>query len=592
MRLKQLIIKNIGVFSGTRLIDLDHNLTVIYGKNFSGKSTLVRALYFALCGKTLTTGIKQKDIVAAGMNTGTVGITYTIQDDIFRIYRSTKGDIQEQVLRNQIWLPVDSSPLPLLNFHQWQVGCFLKEEELGEFLTQAPANRRDLLYQLLGMGSLMAARDTFVNFRRFVKSAEKSAISKQKALGSGIRHDCRNELNEKLTRIKILEEKIQRITGESENHHFYIAIEKTRSNLSLKRQELLKEITDALSDFKNTTEVNDLLNKLTERLSLRDQYITQITIQQGLHSALANQLKKEDESMITLHKMKDDPCCPICKQTLSKDQLKNLVTDIGNRKQELLNEIGDVEAKEKELNKALDLLNNLAEKHADLKERSIRLQSLNSKLAEIDEQLIKLSSKTDDIDDANGKEYIAHQHELDILNEELKILQTNQALFEHQQSEIQRADYEVCTTEHNRLFSEWITDALDMTIKSTMGVSLRNVGEEIHECLKKFDLLLCQEAKFNLEKTQLLPDLENRSFHALSGSEKAILYLLLKVGISRLIPGADFLILDSPIAYLDSVRREHLRTFLLSLLPEKQIILFTNDLDFANLINTGRRVNL
>ena len=155
MRIRQLTIKDIGVFSGIRRFDFDHHLTVIYGKNFSGKSTLLRAIYFALCGKILNAGIKAKDIVSDGAKSGTVGITYAINDHLFRIYRSTKGDLQEEQFKDQIWQSIESSALPPLNFHQWQVGCFLKEEELGEFLSLTSANRRDLLHQLLGVESLI-----------------------------------------------------------------------------------------------------------------------------------------------------------------------------------------------------------------------------------------------------------------------------------------------------------------------------------------------------------------------------------------------------------------------------------------------------
>ena len=51
MKIKRLIVKNFGIFRGTRSFDFDDDVVVIYGENFTGKTTLVRALYFALCGK-------------------------------------------------------------------------------------------------------------------------------------------------------------------------------------------------------------------------------------------------------------------------------------------------------------------------------------------------------------------------------------------------------------------------------------------------------------------------------------------------------------------------------------------------------------
>jgi DNA repair exonuclease SbcCD ATPase subunit len=593
MRIQQLTIKDIGVFSGIRRFDFDQHITVIYGKNFSGKSTLMRAIYFALCGKILTAGIKTKDIVSDGAKSGTVGITYTVHDILFRIYRSTKGDIQEEQFKDQIWHPAKSAVLPPLNFHQWQVGYFLKEEELGEFLSLTSANRRDLLHQLLGVENLMAARNIFIDYRRFAKNAEKSAIAKRNALGSGVLPDYRDELNEKLSQIKAIEEKIQNIKDYTENYRLVVELEKTKSALTMKQQTVREKITNTLSDFNSVQELNKVLKELSYRLAVRDEHLNQISIQQGKRNTLINQLKNEEDVMMSINKMQNDPFCPTCRQTVSSDQRNKLVADIEIRKQKLRNEIQEAETKEKELTKALLLLNQLAERYADLKERSIHLQHLNDELAEIEQQLAELSTKTDHtLVHASSKELLELKQTFDEQKASLKTLETNHALLERRRVEIQKADYEIHATSHNRLFSEWITDALDMTLKSTMGMPLRQIEKEIYNCLKNFGLLQAKDVSLNLEKAQLLPDLENRSFHALSGGEKSILYLLLKVGVSHFMKGADFLIVDNPSMYLDDLRRENLRDYFLSLSTERQIILFTNDLNLANLITSGKRIDL
>lgn len=593
MRIEQLTIKNVGVFSGIQRFDFDHHVTVIYGKNFSGKSTLLRAVYFALCGKILTAGMKIKDIVSDGVKSGTVGITYAINDSLFRIYRSTKGDIQEEQFKDQIWSPTENSALPSLNFHQWQVGCFLKEEELGEFLSLTSANRRDLLHQLLGVENLIAARDIFIDFRRFSKGVEKSAIAKRNALGASMLHDYRDELNNNRSQIKAIETKIQAIKDNAEDYRFGLELENTKADLTRKQQAVRENIKKTLSDFNSIQELNKVQKELSDRLDFRDEYIKQISIQQVKQNTLRNQLKNEEDVMQSISKMQNDPLCPTCHQTVSSEQRKKLVADIEIRKQQIKNEIHNAESKEKELTKALQLLNQLAERYTDIRERAIHLQHANAELLEIEKQLTELSIKTNEIrGNANGKELQEIQQTLHDLQESQKIVEMNQALFERQQSEIQKADHEIHSASHNRLFSEWIADALDMTIKSTMGMPLRKIEKEIYDCLRNFGLLHAEEISLDLEKTQLLPDFEKRGFHALSGSEKSILYLLLKVGVSRLMKGADFLIVDNPSMYLDDLRREYLRDYLLSLSREKQIIILTNDLKLANLITSGKRIDL
>jgi DNA repair exonuclease SbcCD ATPase subunit len=534
-----------------------------------------------------------KDIAADGMNSGTVGITYTIRDRLCRLYRSTKGDVQEEFFTDQRWHPTEGSALPQLNFHQWKVGYFLKEEELGEFLTQTPANRRDLLHKLLGVENLMAARDMFVNFRRYSKSLEKMSAARRSALSSGTGSDCAEELKERLTEVRALEEKIDMGNGRDENYRLFVELEKTRATFSSRREAISEEIKKSLSDFNDVTELNDMLKELANRLALRDQYLKQISTQQAMRTALINQLKNEDSLISSLNKTQKNQVCPTCLQIISPDQRNKLLDDIENKKLLLAKEIQKTESTEKELSKTLYLLDQLTEKYADLKERSARLQHFNQELDENEQQLAELSRKIDLIArNADCEESLELRNKLEKSKESLKVLETENALFERRLLEIKKADAEMLMTSHNRLFSEWITDALDMTIKSTMGVSLRQVERGIQGCLKSFDLLRGQNATLNLEKTQLLPDFSNRNFHSLSGSEKGILYLALKVEISRLMQGSDFMVLDSPSVYLDELRRERLRDYLLSLTPGKQIILLTNDLNFANLMTDGTRINL
>jgi exonuclease SbcC len=89
-----------------------------------------------------------------------------------------------------------------------------------------------------------------------------------------------------------------------------------------------------------------------------------------------------------------------------------------------------------------------------------------------------------------------------------------------------------------------------------------------------------------------MPDLDGRALQTLSGSEKTILYLSMKIALSRLMPGADFLVLDDPTLHLDETRRERLRDYLANLMSEKQVIVFTNDRGFAEQFANAKRINL
>ena len=52
MRLERIILKSFGCFD-RRDFDLSDGVNLIFGPNFSGKSTLVNAIFFALTGKPI-----------------------------------------------------------------------------------------------------------------------------------------------------------------------------------------------------------------------------------------------------------------------------------------------------------------------------------------------------------------------------------------------------------------------------------------------------------------------------------------------------------------------------------------------------------
>ena len=110
------------------------------------------------------------------------GIVYLSDGQTYLTQRWNSGVVKTDISRDQTWHGIDHSALPPLNSLQWQVGCFLKEEELGEFLTLTHTSRRDLLNQLLGMEDLMRVQERFIEVRRIAKREEKRALAHQDSI--------------------------------------------------------------------------------------------------------------------------------------------------------------------------------------------------------------------------------------------------------------------------------------------------------------------------------------------------------------------------------------------------------------------------
>jgi DNA repair exonuclease SbcCD ATPase subunit len=171
-------------------------------------------------------------------------------------------------------------------------------------------------------------------------------------------------------------------------------------------------------------------------------------------------------------------------------------------------------------------------------------------------------------------------------------LERQQMLYEQRRQTILSANRQAEMVTKHRLLSEWAADAVAHTVQAVVGISLKKADAEITACLQNFGLFHAQAQRIDLEKSQLMPDIDGRALQTLSGSEKTILYLSMKIALSRLMPGADFLVLDDPTLHLDETRRERLCDYLLSLPPEKQIILFTNERGFAEQFVNAKRIDL
>ena len=66
----------------------------------------------------------------------------------------------------------------------------------------------------------------------------------------------------------------------------------------------------------------------------------------------------------------------------------------------------------------------------------------------------------------------------------------------------------------------------------------------------------------------------------------------LKVALSKLMPGADFFVMDNPLLHMDEYRRNYLKGCISKMSKYKQIVLLTNDRGFADEFENSKRYNL
>jgi DNA repair exonuclease SbcCD ATPase subunit len=608
MKLKWVIVKNFGIFRGARSFDLDDDLVMIYGENFSGKTTLGRAIYFALCGKVLTTAIKPQEIVSSNEQSATAGVVYTHENATYRIYRSTKGDLKCEYFQHQQWQQQENNDLflPPLNPQQWQISCFLKEDELGEFLTKPPASRRDLLNQLLGIEQLLSVQDALINVRRLAKRLEKTAVSRQSSLRLDGVEDCARELAACRNTVVFLEGKLQQPEDADSRQRLYLEWKRQKDAVQIRLNALTAEYETLLSGFANHDELRNTVHQVSERLTERNQCIREAEIRTENRILLSTKLRQVEELLTNFQRLRGQEICPTCLQSLSEEHLHRLENTYREQCDELRFRLNKAETEERETRETLALFEQLASREADLRRRIEKMEFLQKDLQEARAQLETLEARLATIplpgEDGGGSantdvtatsnERLTWQCELDQARTRLKQLETQQAIFQEHRQNIETINRQASKATHHRLLSEWVADAVEQTLQTIVGASLKRVEENVIRCLQEFDLLRGCSRPLDLERSRLMPDINGHAFQALSGSEKVILYLGMKMAISQLMPGTDFMVLDNPTLHLDDLRREQMRDYLLRLISKKQIIILTNDKAFADSIGQGKHIEL
>ncbi|MDZ7289436.1 MAG: hypothetical protein ONB44_21880 [candidate division KSB1 bacterium] len=601
MKLEKLVVKNLGPYRDTRQFDLNGELTVFWGANFSGKSTLAKAIYFALTDKVLTTGLKPAALTSTGTASGTVGLFYQHNQKRFRIYRSTKGDLQIEQASGERWLPcteIAASTLPTLNHLQWRIGCFLHEDELGEFLVQPPANRRDLLNQLLGVEQLLKAQELFIEVRRLAKRREKTALGLQQSLRLEGLADRSADLQTAKNTVTKLEARLQALPGtasaEQPDERLRQTWEQAKAAAQNRLAQRQAQLDSIRAGFNHREELAAILQQSAQQLAQRDAAAHEAEKCTEWRITLASQLRQIDETLATLKNLQGRETCPTCQQPISPKLLEKLVAEYQARRRAILRDHDEAETKEHEARETVRLFDELARKQTGLEHRLQQWQQIETEIAltqtEIETWETKLTALAPLSSADQSREQL--QQELETQRRRLAELERQQALYEQRQQEILSANRQAEAVTRHRLLSEWAADALAQTVQAAIGISLKKAESEIVSCLQRFELFHAQPQKIDLEKSQLMPDLDGRALQTLSGSEKTILYLSMKIALSRLMPGADFLVLDDPTTHLDETRRERLRDYILTLTPQKQILLFTNDRSFAGQFTNANRIEL
>lgn len=627
MQLERIILKSFGCFD-RKDFDLNTGLNLIFGPNFSGKSTLVNAIFFSLTGKPIVPKVALSAVTQSGARSGTAGLNFFDQEQSYQLFRSTHGEVQLRVKAGEQWRILFTGKRSAdedlrkrfhFSYHHLAAASFLREGEIFEFLARQPADRRDVLYALLGIDRLMEVRRRFIEGRRVAKREEKRIQEQQRSIRVTTVKSHREEIAQVEAELKNVEGEYESLSNEGRESHeatLIAELKQTHARLQQQMEPLAQERVSVLSGFTDIAHlcgaIKDIESATAAARGLekqREEIIQRI-------GSLTSQIQTLTAECDALRQLisSDQGSCPTCHQPVQREVITKIVEDRESVNAAHQQELGEQQKILDEHTANVDALRKLNQRHQLLQSKVQILERVEAQFGELQREFKTVSDRlgtlqptrlpqsdtvTDQPPDAAQISERRRQlkYRIDSLRRRLVTLNKEEAVMAHKLEELQRTQDGARQILRTRLSFELACDGVEKTIVSLQQKILQPAEEELQHWLERMNLF--QFAQVDLKSQHLLPSLNvegfDRHLMLLSGSEKMILYLCFKAALSKALGNPGFFVFDDPTLHLDSERKGTMIMFLQQLAEEHQVIVTSNDPDMrdrlpeAHLIETAGR---
>ncbi len=622
MRLERIRLKTFGCFQ-QRDFELHNGINLIFGPNFSGKSTLVNAIFFTLTGKPIVPRVDSSAIKNAKAYSGTAGLQFVADGERYQLYRATEKRLQLRAEKSDGWhVLFDDKRIKAtetmlqerfgIRHEQLALTTFLREGEIFEFLARQSTTRRDVLHTLLGIDRLIEVRERFIDTRRIAKREQGRIRAHQNSLRFNARNDHKTEIARIEEKLRDLDAAYGADTGDAE----LIAEWTQRQNrLKTRLDTLIHQRNEALSGFtdvehlqKMKTTIETAIQKAAGLEEERDKLIQQIGRLESQITALTNvcnTLKALIEG--------EDQHCPTCYQEVEQEVIQRIIDEKGQERSKFCTEL---EAHKQSLQVETE---NLKSRH-ELEQRLKTLQASATTFQQYDQEIKTVQNELDPLT-ARLKQKGGQQSkpqstettttlnksklkaQIDHERKQLDKLKQEEAVRLDRLGALQRVNRDASHIERTLLSLELACAGVDKTIATLQKQILKPAEEELHRWLEKMQLFSGSrenggETRIDLQRQHLLPSLTidgvDRSLMLLSGSEKMFLYLCFKVALANVLGNPGFFVFDDPTLHLDSERKALMVDFIRQLAAEHQVVVTSYDedvragLEGAHLIEMSR----
>ena len=615
MRLEQIRLRTFGCFQRDDF-ELHKGVNLIFGPNFSGKSTLVNAIFFTLTGKPIVPRVDASAIKNAKAYSGTAGLQFVVDGERYQLYRATGKRIQLRTEKNGGWQVLfDEKRIKVtetllqerfgIMHEQLALTTFLREGEIFEFLARQSTNRRDILHTLLGIDRLIEVRERFIDTRRIAKREQGRIKAHQKSLRFNAQNVRETEITRIEEKLKGLETAYGTQTGDAElvaewtQHHSRLQIQ--FDTLTRQQSEALRGCKDIGQMHEMISEIGKAIQESTGLEEKREKLIQQIGRLESQIAALTsvcNTLRGLIES--------EDRHCPTCYQEVEQEVIQRIVDEKEQEKSQFCDEL------EKHKQALETETANLKSRH-ELEQRLETFQTgatlFQQRTQEIETVQTELTALTARLNERGTQQSAPNTPEtlstldksklkaqIDRERKQLDKLKQEEAVRLDRLASLHRVNREATHVEKTLLSLELACTGVEKTIATLQKQILRPAEEELHRWLEKMQLF--GETRIDLQRQYLLPSLTidgvDRSLMLLSGSEKMFLYLCFKVALANVLGNPGFFVFDDPTLHLDGERKALMVDFIRQLAEEHQVVVTSYDedvragLEDAHLIEMSR----
>jgi len=609
MKIDHLKIEHFGCYTGNSFDFSD--LSVIYGENRSGKSTLIYGLYYTLFGKHLNSMLNVSDLCQKGEKFGTATLHFSHENTAHQLWRSTLGTIAFSSFSatDGNWNPIPCESFDLLKPYVpvpsdvASLTSFFREGELIYFLRDIPKYNKTLLQQILEMDDIFILQTRFKKAGNIAREKRKD-LRQDEAPGALVSMDL-NSLQKEV-------EKLEKELGEVESEIRQFSLSTGKMSDPKLLQVLQRSCDEKKNEIESIHKAKAALPPLAELIQKKEEIEKTLSEssavypnpddlqrQLGRLEQLIQGLKQDIQRLSDLEKQ---PSCHTCGQLLSSDHLSLLILERRTQHDEL----------EKNRNHLASELLAVQSNIQDQKTCKIALGTIQRQISEIqhwDERLnrvvIQYNQAVTELASAKGVE---SDPEAEPRNKRLLDLQSRQMniqkqifnlKMEMQQKDRQQKDAEnlgrkIHAADRHVLLCEIACQAMDRSVAALNHGLIEKVKESLRGWAGYFEYL----DQFDIEITprELSPIIQAKGYtyklNQMSKSERIFLYLLLKLAIGDALGHLGVFILDDPADGLDLKRQNLLAHLLQEVSHKRQVVVTTNDDRFADMFPQSCRLNL